>query len=263
MAQSQSLCKWRQFTHVVLCLLGVEPQIDLSGLQAVLFVWFVLSNVLCFWQQCILPKSSSWQEDMDHCVWCHLSLSYPTTHHPQFPDLVLLGSIDHHIHSLVHVHRVHHTWTGESSTFSVSSNLLGHEWMMMIHSLMWIQLMLHSWIAADSYWNHCCIKLWITIYIWNHILERRLQMWRIQLPSTWRLFSQAQQTFSLPLEVTPSPCMTDWLYTRRLLVGNPSLDGCWGWCFFYWLSRLLEDWRWVGRSEHSWNTQGCWRIVRG
>jgi len=157
-------------------------------------------------------------------------------------------------------------------TFSVSSNLLDHEWMMMIHSLMWIQLMLHSWIAADSYWNHHCIKLWITIYIWNHILECRLQMWSIQLPSTWRLFSQAQQTFSSPLEVTPSPCMTDWLtdwltgwlYTRRLLlVGNPSLDGCWGWCFFYWLSRLLEDWRWVGRSEHSWNTQGCWRIVSG
>ncbi len=114
MAQSQSLCKWWQLTHVVLCLLGVEPQIDLSGLQPVLFVWFVLSNVLCFWQQCILPKSSSWQEDMDHCVWCHLSLSYPTTHNPQFPDLVLLGSIDHHIHSLVHVHRIHLTWTGES-----------------------------------------------------------------------------------------------------------------------------------------------------
>lgn len=128
MAQSQSLCKWWQFTHVVLCLLGGEPQIDLSGLQAVLFVWFVLSNVLCFWQQCILPKSSSWQEDMDHCVWCHLSLSYLTTHHPQFPDLVLLGSIDHHVHSLVHVHRVPHTWTGESQTFSVSSNLLDHEW---------------------------------------------------------------------------------------------------------------------------------------
>lgn len=138
-------------------------------------------------------------------------------------------------------------------TFSVSSNLLDHEWMMMmIHSLMWIQLMLHSWIAADSYWNHRCIKLWITIYIWNHILECRLQMWSIQLPSTWRLFSQAQQTFSSPLEVTPSPCMTDWL--------TDWLAGCILEDFFLLATQVWMD---VEVDVFSIGCQGCWKIGGG